>query len=215
MDTDLDDIRRMIENLPYEDKKHDGVCLDIQDLNEEYTNYVNILKEFFNHYFPQFSNKLTIRCFKKKHVDEYRLFVNSYEDCLINALQKCLTWKYACNYSLELSIDQFNPSWDNDEKSNQFNKEILKYYQGNYDHFMKFLNKYTNKFDTFHDSVKSLPTDLSLHICSFLYNNNYGKFYVQLQEILKENKIDSIDSALLRQRKIMDFETKFRTIIYP
>ena len=215
MDTDLDDIRRMIENLPYEDKKHDGVRLDIKDLNEEYTNYVNILKEFFNHYFPEFSSELTIRCFKTRDINKYRLFVQSDDDCLINALQKCLTWKYACNYSLELSIDQFNPSWDNDEKSNQFNKEILKYYQGNYDHFMKFLNKYTNKFDTLHDSVKSLPTDLSLYICSFIYNNNYGKFYVQYQEILKENKIDSIDSALLRQRKIMDFETKFRTIIYP
>jgi len=211
MDTDLDDIRRMIENLPYEDKNDDGVRLDIKDLNEEYTKYVDILKEFFNHYFPQFSSELTIRCFKKRDINEYRLFVQSDDDCLITALQKCLTWKCARNYSLELSIDQFNPSWDNDEKYNQFNKEILKYYQGNYDHFMKFLNK----FDTLHDSVKSLPTDLSLHICSFLYNNNYGKFYVQLQEILKENKIDSINSALLRQRKIMDFETKFRTIIYP
>ena len=41
MDTDLDDIRRMIENLPYEDKKHDCVRLDIKDLNEEYTNLTN------------------------------------------------------------------------------------------------------------------------------------------------------------------------------
>ena len=214
MDTDLNDIRLMIENLPYEDKNDDGVRLDIKDLNEEYTKYVDILQEFFNQYFPQFSNKLTIRSFKKKHVDEYRLYVNSFDACLINALQNCLSWDCAYHHSLGIDIYQFNHTWDNDKKYKLFNKEILKYYQRNYDHFTEYISKFTNKFDTLHESVDFLPTDLSLHICSFLYDHNYGKFYVQYQEILKENKIDSVDSALSRQSKLVDFESRFRSIIH-
>ena len=193
----------------------EGVNLDLNNINEEYTKYVNILQDFFNQYFPQFSSKLTIRCFKKNNVDEYRLFVNSFDDCLINALQNCLSWNCAHIYYLEIDIYQFNNNWDNDEKYKRFNEKILRYYQRNYDHFTKYISKFIKKFDTLHESVDFLPTDLSLHICSFLYDHNYGKFYVQYQEILNCDKIDSVDCALSRQSKLVDFESRFSSIIHP
>ena len=31
----------------------EGVNLDLDNINEEYTKYVNILQDFFNKYFPQ------------------------------------------------------------------------------------------------------------------------------------------------------------------
>ena len=41
------------------------------------------------------------------------------------------------------------------------------------------------------------------------------KMAIQYQEILNYDKIDSVDSALSRQSKLVDFESRFSSIVNP